>query len=774
MSNGFSLDEACRSRYGTPLTHCSDAQIYTLLADVAAQGSEARRGEAAPWEGRRLYYLCAEFLLGRLLSDRLRALGVYESIREQLYAAGKSPALVEEQEREPSLGNGGLGRLAACFLDSAAHLSLPVDGVGLLYHLGLFRQRFDNLQQRELPDPWLQTSVLFRRTDFSVTVRCAGQMLRAQMYDLDVISEGGSCNTLHLFDVESVEDRAVGERESIGFDMTDIARHLTLFLYPDDSTHQGRLLRLCQQYFLAVCAAALIVTECRERGWRAGKCSLGEYAVVQINDTHPALIIPALILRLREEGLSESEAIEEVQALCAYTNHTVMSEALERWSLADVEAVAPELMPLIARLDAIARARARTAGIAENSVALICDGQLAMAHMAVHFSSHVNGVAALHSALLKRAVLPSLAELYPERFSNKTNGITHRRWLLGCNRPLSRYLTRRIGENFVRDASHLEKLEAYLHDDTAKTELLQIKAGNKARLSDYLQRTQGVSLLCEGIFDVQVKRLHEYKRQHLNALYLIDKIDALRRGERMTYPLVAIFGAKAAPSYQMAKDILHLLLCLQALTAGDPACAGQLQIVVVENYNVSAAEYIMPAAEISEQISLASKEASGTGNMKMMMNGALTLGTADGANIEIMQRVGQENMYLFGMSGEEVVALERGGSYRPSAYYENDDHLRRAVDFLLSEELLALGDRERLTRLHDTLLQYDSFMSFADFASYRACRDRALTEYVDRSRWAEKMMLNISRSGYFSSDRTILEYNRDIWHLPSFAKEKGE
>ena len=764
MNGTIQLDELCRIRYQRPLTACSDKEIYELLANEACRMSESVREEKRHHEdGKKLYYLCAEFLTGRLLSDRLIALGIYEQIREQLYAAGRSLAWIEVQEEEPSLGNGGLGRLAACFLDSLTHLGLSGDGVGLLYRYGLFRQHFEQLQQTERADPWLPCARLLRPTDFSCSVTCMGYHLQARMMDLDLLSPQGTVNTLHLFEPQSVA-RAQEVPTGPDFDMENIPEHLTWFLYPDDRTTAGKRLRLCQEYFLACCAAELILKEHEDRAGGDVK-ALAEAAVIQINDTHPAWIIPVLIQRLCERGVNVDDAIEQVQRCCAYTNHTVMSEALERWHISDIEAVAPELLPLLRRLDHIAGARARACGVEEEAVALICRGELSMARLAVHFSAHVNGVAALHTALLKTKVLPDLYRIYPDHFSNKTNGVSHRRWLIACNKPLTHWLYGRIGNGFVRDASQLSCLEAYVHDDAAKSELLQIKEKNKSRLREYLMRTRGIVLMENGVFDVQIKRLHEYKRQHLNALYLIDRLLSLREGEVLPVPLVAIFGAKAAPSYQMAKDIIHLILCLEKICREDTACQGQLQIVFVENYDVSTAEYLIPAAEISEQISLASKEASGTGNMKMMMNGALTLGTADGANIEILQRVGEENMYLFGMSGEQVSALEGSGGYSPRNYYEKDERLKRAVDFIICDDMLRLGNEERLRRLHGTLLGEDRYMSFADFASYRDCRDRALLDYRDRERWAEKMMINISRSGYFAADRTVAEYDRDIWHL---------
>ena len=772
MGTSIHLNELCLAQYGRALKDCSSAEVYALLRAKVKDMLQARQSRRQPNNiKRRLYYLCAEFLLGRTLRDHMINLGIYESVREQLYAAGQNPDLIEEQEREPSLGNGGLGRLAACFLDSIAALGLPGDGVGLLYRFGLFKQVFSELQQKERPDPWLDAGVLMEKTAFAVDVCCMGVSLRAQMYDVAIPGTGESTTTLHLFEPQSICEGDIATQDGIGFDMRDIARHLTLFLYPDDSSADGRRLRLCQQYFLSSCAAAWILKDCGERGWQCGEASLSDYAAVQINDTHPALILPVLIHALTKRGLTEDEAVRQVRECCAYTNHTVLSEALECWPMEEVQLVAPELTSLLQRMDAMVECWAQERGADAQPVRLIRDGRLSMAHLAVHFCAHVNGVAALHTTLLQNRVLPALYAWYPERFSNKTNGITHRRWLVGCNRPLTRWISRRIGEDFIADPSRLEALLAYENDPLALEELLHIKAQNKQRLCSYLARARDLLLLPEAVFDVQVKRLHEYKRQHLSALYLIDKLLQLRQGTKMPVPVVAIYGAKAAPSYEMAKDILHLLLCLQQLTRQDACCRGMLQVAVVENYNVEAAEYIMPAAEISEQISLASKEASGTGNMKMMMNGALTLGTEDGANIEILQRVGRDNMFLFGMSSREVVELEQSGAYRPRALYEQNERLRSAVDFIISAEMCEIGNSERLHRLHDALLQYDSYMSFADFDAYCRCRDGALLSYLDRTTWARKMLINIAHAGYFSADRTVLEYDRDIWHLQREGEE---
>ncbi|MBQ7319036.1 MAG: glycogen/starch/alpha-glucan family phosphorylase [Clostridia bacterium] len=758
------IDAWCREAYGRGCDACEDHEIYRVLTEMTQRLIRARReacGQAAP-QKKKLYYLCAEFLMGRLLRNHLINLGVYEEVKAQLQAAGKDIALIEEQESEPSLGNGGLGRLAACFLDSIATLGLAGDGVGLCYHLGLFRQVFCDCKQTEQPNPWLDGAFPLHRTERSHTIECMGRVLTSRMYDMDVMGYGGHCNRLHLFDVESVREDIV--REGIAFDPADIVHNLTLFLYPDDSTHEGRQLRLCQQYFMVYNAAQLILDESMARGCTLH--DLADYAVIQINDTHPALILPVLVRELEQRGIAFGEAMNIVRRCCAYTNHTVMAEALEQWSLSMLRAVAPPIVPVLERMNDAARAVVQARGGAWEACAIIDAGErVHMARLAVHFCFSVNGVAALHSRLLQTQVLRSLYEVYPERFGNKTNGITPRRWLLGCNERLSAWIRARIGDDFLSDASALLRLKAYADDDAALDELLAIKQHNKARLCAYLRRTHGIELQPDAVFDVQIKRLHEYKRQQLAALYLIDRLLAIREGKTFSTPVAAIFGAKAAPSYVLAKDILHLLLCLQEVTLRDARLREQLRVAVVENYNVSAAEMLVPACDISEQISLASKEASGTGNMKLMMNGALTLGTLDGANVEIASLVGKENVYLFGATGEEVVALERARSYEAQRYYQSDTRLRRAVDFLLSEELCAIGDAAALARLHEELTLRDRFMTLMDFRSYCDCHDRALEEYADRRTWARKMLWNIAHSGYFSSDRTVAEYNRDIWKL---------
>ena len=760
----INLDALCRAQYGRACGACEDEEVYRVLLDLTQRMIHERRERSyAQRRGKKkLYYLCAEFLLGRMLRNHLINLGVYDTVCAQLQAAGKDLACIEELECEPSLGNGGLGRLAACFLDSIATLGLWGDGVGLCYHLGLFRQMFRDKKQTEQPNPWMGAAYPMHPTQHVHTVECMGHRLTARMYDMDVLGYGGHINRLHLFDLEGVDESIV--RDGISFDAQDITRNLTLFLYPDDSTADGRRLRLCQQYFLACNAAELILRESAERGCRW--YDLAEYAVIHINDTHPALILPVLARALMERGLSVEQALCVVRECCAYTNHTVLSEALEVWDLSWLEAVAPTLLPVLKEMDRVARTLAEQRGADVETCAIIDREQrVHMARLAVHFCFSINGVASLHSTLLREQVMPSLYAMYPERFGNKTNGITPRRWLLGCNSALCAWIRRRIGDAFLRDAEALRGLCAYADDEDSLMELLAIKQRSKDRLVDYLARTQGVSLSSDAVFDIQMKRLHEYKRQQLAALYLIDRLQAIRRGERLPVPVAAIFAAKVAPSYRLAKDIIHLLLCLQEVTQQDRCVGEQLRVVVVENYNVSAAEYLVPACDISEQISLASKEASGTGNMKLMMNGAITLGTLDGANIEIAELVGRENIYLFGATGKEVVALERSGSYDPGLYYETDARVRGALDFLLSDELMRIGDAGALRRLYDALRREDRYMTLMDFRSYCDCREMALAEYCDHRARARKMLLNIAHSGYFSSDRTVSEYNRDIWKL---------
>ena len=666
-------------------------------------------------------------------------------------------------EPEPSLGNGGLGRLAACFLDSIATLGLNGDGIGLNYHFGLFKQVFkDNLQQ-ETPNPWMENPSWLQKTDVSYQIPFNGFTLTSRLYDIQVTGYQNRTNKLHLFDVESIDESLVGE-DSITFDKQDIPRNLTLFLYPDDSDEAGRQLRIYQQYFMVSNAARLILDECTAKGCVLS--DLPDYAVIQINDTHPTMIIPELIRLLMERGMDMDEAIDVVSRTCAYTNHTILAEALEKWPVSYLKKCVPQLVPIIEVLDDKVRRR-----FADESVAIIDrNDTVHMAHIDIHYGFAVNGVAALHTEILKNNELHNFYELYPEKFSNKTNGITFRRWLLHCNPRLSQMISSLIGEDYKKDAACLEKLWNFADDEKVLDQLMEIKEDNKKILADYLKDTQNLTIDPSSVFDIQIKRLHEYKRQQLNALYLIHQYLNIKKGILPPAPITAIFGAKAAPAYVIAKDIIHLILCLQELTASDPEVSPWLRVVMVENYNVTLAEKLIPACDISEQISLASKEASGTGNMKFMLNGAVTLGTEDGANVEIHQLVGDENIYVFGASSDTVISRYADGSYQAKAYYEADPELKEAVDFITGEEMMKVGSKEHLERLSNELLNKDWFMTFPDFKEYVKVKNQAITDWMDRRNWAKKMLKNISQAGFFSSDRTIAEYNRDIWKLNSFSQ----
>ncbi|MDO5426210.1 MAG: glycogen/starch/alpha-glucan phosphorylase [Eubacteriales bacterium] len=732
----------------------TDREVYYALlkaVQTIAQDRETKEGK------KKLYYISAEFLIGKLLSNNLINLGLYEDAKALLEKNGKSLSAIEEIEPEPSLGNGGLGRLAACFLDSIATLGLNGDGCGLNYHFGLFRQSFEDNKQRELPNPWIEETSWLIDTGRSYQVPFKGFTLTSKLYDVAVTGYENRTNRLHLFDVKGVDESLVGD--GISFDKENIAKNLTLFLYPDDSDEQGHLLRIYQQYFMVSNSAQYILDECVAKGCTLH--DLPDYAVIQINDTHPTMVIPELIRLLVERGLEMDEAIEIVSKTCAYTNHTILAEALEKWPVAYLKKVVPHLVPIIEVLDDKVRRKFR------NDAVNIIDGQerVHMAHIDIHYGFSVNGVAALHTDILKETELHPFYELYPEKFNNKTNGITFRRWLLHCNHELTDLITSLIGDGFKKDADQLEKLLAYADDPAVLEKLLEIKQDSKVALRDYLKETQGLTIDEHSIYDIQIKRLHEYKRQQLNALYVIRKYLEIKSGKLPKTPITAIFGAKAAPAYTIAKDIIHLILCLQELTANDPQVSPYLKVVMVENYNVSLAEKLIPACDLSEQISLASKEASGTGNMKFMLNGAVTLGTLDGANVEIHDLVGDENIYVFGDSSETVIRRYQEGTYSSRSYYEQNPAIKAAVDFLLSEEMLAVGCRENLERLSNELLNKDWFMTFPDFEAYCQRKDQAFEDYTDRMAWAKKMLVNISKAGYFSSDRTILEYNRDIWKL---------
>ena len=747
------LNAALARTCGKTFEQADRAELYAALM-TAVRGELAARPRITG--ERKLYYVSAEFLIGKLLSNNLINLGWFDEAKALLARRGIALEEIEELENEPSLGNGGLGRLAACFLDSIAALGLCGDGAGICYHEGLFHQRFCDHKQTEEKDPWITKESWLRDTGVRFPVTLGKLHTEAVMYDIDVPGYRGGRNALHLFDLPTVDESIIGK--GIDFDKTDIARCLTLFLYPDDSDEAGRLLRVYQQYFLVSCTAQLILRELRERGYAPAQ--LSEHVVVQINDTHPTMIIPELIRLLVAEGLSMDEAIEQVKATCAYTNHTILAEALEKWPVAFLEKAAPAIVPVIRELDR--RVRAQTADPAVQ----IIDGSdvVHMAHIDIHFGFSVNGVAALHTEILKKSELAPFYALYPEKFNNKTNGITFRRWLLHCNAPLAAFIEKRIGPGFRSDAMELEKLTAFSGDPQTLEELLAIKASHKRALAQHLLRRQGEVIDPDSIFDVQIKRLHEYKRQQMNALYAISRILAIRSGKIPARPVTMIFGAKAAPAYTIAKDIIHLILCLSELVKSDPRVAPHLRIVMVENYNVTEAGYIIPASDVSEQISLASKEASGTGNMKLMLSGAVTLGTLDGANVEIRDLVGEENIAIFGRHSDEVISLYDSGAYDPERLAE-DPQIRPLLDFILSPELLAIGDAQSLTRLHREITGKDWFMALLDLADYIRVKDALLARYEDRAAWARMSLANIAKAGYFSSDRTIAQYNRDIWHL---------
>lgn len=751
----MNMTETLQKLTGKSLADCTNQEIYLALLDVVHENSAKK---AAPVTGRKLYYISAEFLIGKLLSNNLINLGLYDEVRTVLADAGKSLSEIEEVEPEPSLGNGGLGRLAACFLDSLATLNLPGDGIGLRYHFGLFHQQFKDNLQNELPDPWLTEHSWAEKTDIIYPVELAGKSYTARLYKLAVTGYEGRTNTLNLFDLDTIDESIV--KEGISFDKTEIAKNLTLFLYPDDSDEAGRLLRVYQQYMMVSAGAQLVLAECAARG--CNYHDLADYAAIQINDTHPSMVIPELIRLLGEHGIKFEEAVEIVTATCAYTNHTILAEALEKWPRAYLDKVVPQLMPIIEKLDKLAGTRTK-----DKSLAIIDkDDRVHMAHMDIHFTHSTNGVAALHTEILEESELHGFYELYPEKFNNKTNGITFRRWLLECNPALAEELESLIGSGFRKNADELEKLLTYADDENVLNKLTEIKSTAKKALADWLLRTQGVTVNPEAMFDIQSKRLHEYKRQQLNLLYLIHQYCEIKAGHLPPVPLVSIFGAKAAPAYIIAKDIIHALLALSEVIANDPEVSPWLQVVFVENYNVTAAEKLIPACDLSEQISLASKEASGTGNMKFMLNGALTLGTMDGANVEISQRVGNDNIYIFGQTSKQVIHRYELGDYKASEWYEGDPNLRRAIDFLTSKEMLSAGHEENLNRLQHELISKDWFQTLPDFNAYVVRKGQALADYAfNPTEWRRRCLVNIAMAGFFSSDRTIAEYNKDIWKL---------
>lgn len=733
----------------------SNEEIYYNLLNLTKKAID-RKGRI---EGKKkVYYISAEFLIGKLLSNNLINLGLYDTVNEALKKHGKTMADIEEIEPEPSLGNGGLGRLAACFLDSIATLGLPGDGVGLNYHLGLFKQVFEKNMQKETANPWIQDQSWLRRTNVGYPVIFNNKTVQSVMYEIDVTGYDNKVNTLKLFDLDSVDDSIVQD-DSIWFNKEEIAKNLTLFLYPDDSDVQGQMLRIYQQYFMVSNAAQLILDEAVAKG--SNLYDLPDYAVVQINDTHPTMVIPELIRLLVNRGIEMNDAIGIVTRMCAYTNHTILAEALEKWPMWYLEKVVPQLVPIIKMLDVKVKEKYSDPGVAiidENNT-------VHMAHIDIHYSSSVNGVAYLHTEILKNSELKPFYDLYPEKFNNKTNGITFRRWLLHCNHQLADYISGKIGPDFKKDASKLEDLLKYKDDQKVLDDIYEIKTEKKKELAAYLKEKENVEIDVNSVFDVQVKRLHEYKRQQMNALYVIHKYMDIKAGNKPKTPVTVIFGAKAAPAYTIAKDIIHLILCLSELINNDPEVSPYLKVVMLENYNVSYAEKVIPAADISEQISLASKEASGTGNMKFMLNGAVTLGTEDGANVEIHQFVGDDNIYIFGKSSEEVIEHYAKADYSAEAIYDADPEIAKLVDFIISKEMFDVGNKKSLIRLYMELLTKDWFMTLLDVKEYIQVKEKMLQDYADKNAWEKKMLVNIAKAGFFSSDRTIAQYNEDIWHL---------
>ena len=741
--------------YGKSLKDCSEQELYYVLLSFTKDLSKV----TDPIVGeKKVYYISAEFLIGKLLSNNLINLGIYNRVNDILKANGKDLAKVEEFEPEPSLGNGGLGRLAACFLDSIATLGLPGDGIGLNYHFGLFKQVFKDYKQCAEKNDWIEAQSWLNRTDVSFDVKYKDFTVKSRLFDIDVVGYENGVNKLHLFDLESIDESLV--KSGIDFDKEDIEKNLTLFLYPDDSDEAGNLLRIYQQYFMVSNAAQLILHEMKERKYDLRK--MYNHAVIQINDTHPTMIIPELIRILTEDkAISMDEAIEIVSKTCAYTNHTILAEALEKWPLKYLEKVVPSLVPIIKELDKRVAAK-----YDDPKVQIIdADERVHMAHIDIHYGFAINGVAALHTDILKDTELNAFYKIYPEKFNNKTNGITFRRWLLSCNRELAEYISSLIGNGYKKDADELEKLLAYKDDEEVLAKLEEIKKGKKAELAAYIAEKEGVSLDTESIFDIQIKRMHEYKRQQMNVLYIIHKYLEIKAGKKPVRPLTFIFGAKAAPAYIIAQDIIHLILVMQEIINNDPEVSPYMKLVMVENYNVAYAQRLIPACDISEQISLASKEASGTGNMKFMLNGAVTLGTADGANVEIHQLVGDDNIYKFGKSSEEVIEHYAKADYVSKDYYKNSPVIKEAVDFIVSKETLKIGHKEQLERLYNELLNKDWFMTLLDLEEYIEVKDKMFADFEDRAMWRRMMLVNIAKAGFFSSDRTIAEYNRDIWKL---------
>ena len=748
------LETMIQNMFHKDCAACTDQEVYEALLTYTKEQLAAKGYHDGK---KKIYYISAEFLIGKLLSNNLINLGIYDEVAEFLKKNGKSLAEIESVEPEPSLGNGGLGRLAACFLDSIATLGLPGEGIGLNYHLGLFKQVFEDNLQHEVPNPWITPDSWLTATDVTYMVPFRGFSLKSTMYSIDVAGYENKAIHLNLFDIDLADESMV--HDGITFNKKDILHNLTLFLYPDDSDEDGRKLRVYQQYFMVSNAAQLILDEAVSKG--SNLHDLADYAVVQINDTHPSMIIPEFIRLLGERGIDFDEATEIVSHVCAYTNHTILAEALEKWPIHYLEDIVPQLVPIIRKLDEKVKAKYP----AENLAIIDSNNLVHMAHMDIHYGFSINGVAALHTEILKNSELHQFYEIYPEKFNNKTNGITFRRWLMYCNQPLTMFISSLIGEGYKKDADELKKLLAYKDDQKVLDQLLEIKTNAKKICKDFVLENTGIEIDENSVFDIQIKRLHEYKRQQLNALYIIYKYLEIKDGKKPERPITFIFGAKAAPAYYIAKDIIHLLLTLETLIQNDPDVAPYMKLVMVENYNVSAAEKLIPACDISEQISLASKEASGTGNMKFMLNGAITLGTMDGANVEISDLVGKDNIYIFGESSDEIIKHYEKMDYNSRAIYEGDADIKKYVDFIVSEPMLKLGKEEHLRNFYNELLNKDWFMTLLDLKDYIKVKDQVFADYEDRSSWAKKMLVNIGEAGFFSSDRTIEQYNKDIWHL---------
>ena len=748
------LETMIQNMFHKDCAACTDQEVYEALLTYTKEQLAAKGYHDGK---KKIYYISAEFLIGKLLSNNLINLGIYDEVAEFLKKNGKSLAEIESVEPEPSLGNGGLGRLAACFLDSIATLGLPGEGIGLNYHLGLFKQVFEDNLQHEVPNPWITPDSWLTATDVTYMVPFRGFSLKSTMYSIDVAGYENKAIHLNLFDIDLADESMV--HDGITFNKKDILHNLTLFLYPDDSDEDGRKLRVYQQYFMVSNAAQLILDEAVSKG--SNLHDLADYAVVQINDTHPSMIIPEFIRLLGERGIDFDEAAEIVSHVCAYTNHTILAEALEKWPIHYLEDIVPQLVPIIRKLDEKVKAKYP----AENLAIIDSNNLVHMAHMDIHYGFSINGVAALHTEILKNSELHQFYEIYPEKFNNKTNGITFRRWLMYCNQPLTKFISSLIGEGYKKDADELKKLLAYKDDQKVLDQLLEIKTNAKKICKDFVLENTGIEIDENSVFDIQIKRLHEYKRQQLNALYIIYKYLEIKDGKKPERPITFIFGAKAAPAYYIAKDIIHLLLTLETLIQNDPDVAPYMKLVMVENYNVSAAEKLIPACDITEQISLASKEASGTGNMKFMLNGAITLGTMDGANVEISDLVGKDNIYIFGESSDEIIKHYEKMDYNSRAIYEGDADIKKYVDFIVSEPMLKLGKEEHLRNFYNELLNKDWFMTLLDLKDYIKVKDQVFADYEDRNSWAKKMLVNIGEAGFFSSDRTIEQYNKDIWHL---------